>query len=519
MSAENREPDEISRIKSEDKTLLRPEDEGLTENEPTRRFAASDAEEAPTAIQNAPDIEATKILAGDETAEEETAPKPKRYGWRFAVGCAVFAVMFVYLGINIRQAYLYDWALPFWEVVQQSDGRLSINGVYPRYWDRLKQDNELLSFNGQRVTNVAQFNHLRTEVKAGDRYTITVRTKGESGAREIGLVAEPRHSWGTSTSGVIFTILFPLVYLLTGLLIFLFRPDDKRAFLLAMMFALPPVAPAAANVMEGLPAWLVAVRLVGYTIASVGCVLWLHFFLVFPERSSLLRRFPSLEYLIYLPFLLIILPNRLIWAWANAGNNIPTSPSLGIPLYFASLLLTNLYNLAGVMALWYNYRQAGEISRRKLRVIVFGSSIGFLPNLILLLLSTITFGRIGRGVFGEWYSTTALALILIVPPIFAYAIARHQIIPVSFIIRRGLQYLLAKNALRLLLALLILGVIWNIAANPSRPLDEILLRNSAGFYIFIFFAAALLLLNRYGLREWIDKNLFRIEVITSFCKR
>ena len=94
------------------------------------------------------------------------------------------------------------------------------------------------------------------------------------------------------------------------------------------------------------------------------------------------------------------------------------------------------------------------------------------------------------------------------PLSFAYAIVRHQVIPVKLIIRRGLQYLLAKNALRLALALPVVGLALSVISNRHRPLSEILFGGSLYFYLFIA-AVALALVFRKRLGEWVDRKFFR----------
>jgi hypothetical protein len=69
----------------------------------------------------------------------------------------------------------------------------------------------------------------------------------------------------------------------------------------------------------------------------------------------------------------------------------------------------------------------------------------------------------------------------LIPISFAYAIARHQVIPVGLIIRRGIQYILARNGLRILIAMPVAGLLLTIIANRHRPLDEILFRNPSTF--------------------------------------
>ncbi len=152
-----------------------------------------------------------------------------------------------------------------------------------------------------------------------------------------------------------------------------------------------------------------------------------------------------------------------------------------------------------------------KIGRLRLNILVLGLIIGIAPFSIIYILLPLILPDVNIRPFfdNEWVAIALVIIELLIPLVFAYAIIRHKVIPVSFVIRRGLQYLFAQNALRLLLILPILGIIWNVAANPSRPLDEILLKNSAGFYVLIGFAAVLLLFNRFGLREWIDRKFFR----------
>ena len=99
----------------------------------------------------------------------------------------------------------------------------------------------------------------------------------------------------------------------------------------------------------------------------------------------------------------------------------------------------------------------------------------------------------------------------LIPLSFAYAIVRHQVIPVGLIIRRGIQYLLAKNALRVFIALPVAGLFLTIFANRHRPLDEILFRNSFYFYLLAVAAVAVGLVFRKRLSEAIDRKFFREE--------
>jgi hypothetical protein len=97
----------------------------------------------------------------------------------------------------------------------------------------------------------------------------------------------------------------------------------------------------------------------------------------------------------------------------------------------------------------------------------------------------------------------------LIPLSFAYAIVRHQVIPVGLIIRRGIQYLLAKNALRVLIVLPVAGLALTIVTNRHRPLDEILFGNSFYFYLLVAAAVAVGLVFRKRLSAAIDRKFFR----------
>ena len=70
-----------------------------------------------------------------------------------------------------------------------------------------------------------------------------------------------------------------------------------------------------------------------------------------------------------------------------------------------------------------------------------------------------------------------LATVLI-PISFGYAIIKHHVFDITFVVRRGLQYLLAKNALRFLLALPIAGLVYGVLVHRDQPIGQLLWTNS-----------------------------------------
>jgi serine/threonine-protein kinase len=77
------------------------------------------------------------------------------------------------------------------------------------------------------------------------------------------------------------------------------------------------------------------------------------------------------------------------------------------------------------------------------------------------------------------------------------------------VIRLGIQYLFAKNSLRLLLLLPALAILWNIAANPNRTVVQLVTQSSVYSYGALVSSAALSLKYRRTLIGWLDRKFFR----------
>ena len=382
----------------------------------------------------------------------------------------------------------------------------------PNFADRIKVADELVSINNEPINNRNLY-IVFERIKPGERYAIQLRRGGAEKLREVELVAHPRLATLTDILGFYFSIILSIMFLFAGLAIFLFKPNNKQVLLVAVFFAIWSMVgmPKLTYSIIELPPFFTFWWRAGFVVLILMIVVTLHLALIFPERSRLVRRFPNLEWIIYLLALLTFVPGVVQRQLSMEGftqfDEFVSSYFYGIVEGFTLFF----YFFAALVILLLNYLRADKAGKRRVRLVVAGFAFSLAPLLLVILLRAIKeiFNIDLESPIRPWFSPITSSLFFFMPLTVAYAILRHKVIPVSFVIRRGLQYILAKNALRLLLVLLIAGIVWNIAANPSRPLDEILLRNSVGFYVLFGIAAALLLLNRFGLREWIDKKFFR----------
>ena len=390
--------------------------------------------------------------------------------------------------------------------VRQQVGRLMVGPVkYSGPLATLQTGDEIVSLDGENIRYQTDLVTAFRRQPPDSSYSIVVRRDGQ-------LLHLTLHkdtpSLGFYIRRLIY-VLVPVSFLLMGLVVFLLKPDDKPALLLGLWFgAISTGFPAELYML--LSGWLMWVAVASSILRWFLVPLCLHFFLIFPEQSPLLRRFPRLESYIYIPFLFIFLPLTAIYNVLCAiSPDRAVAFTQDFPLVFPTQLLGLAYFAGGILSLVVNYRRASLPSRRKVRVILAGTIAGFLPVFIWFVV-TLLFGntRVGMSMY-SWAVPAVLTALLLVPPAYAYAILRHRAIPISLIIRRGVQYLFAKNVLRLLIALPILGLIVTVLSNPDRTLSDILFRNSLYFYVTLMIAAAILFLIRRRLNDWIDRKFFR----------
>src|SRR5260370_19906560 len=172
------------------------------------------------------------------------------------------------------------------------------------------------------------------------------------------------------------------LFLITGFGVFVLKPYDEQGLLLALMFgtltgAIPLLSSA------GLPVWFSYVALFTRMALLFAAPVMFHFFLIFPEASPLIRRFPRLQFYLYVPYVLTFVPYAALILLSGARPDETTLAGRTVErLGEMGSMLIPLYLAGGLLSLLVNYKQADRTSKRKMRVIVAGSIAGFLPALL-----------------------------------------------------------------------------------------------------------------------------------------
>ena len=363
---------------------------------------------------------------------------------RLLLGGLFFALMFFYLGVSAYFVFIHVGSSDGWRGEWKGPGTPArVTGVDPGAPAALRAGDEILAVNGVAFSQDPEILTFSDRVPPGTTYQMTVRREGRDLLIPITTVAKPpRSDWGETPY-----IFIRLIFLLTGLAVFLLKPGDRQAWLLALLL----------GTFTGLSTWTMPVMLLGrwaevlVALAKIICLwtlpLFVRFFLNFPERSPILRRWPRLERYLDWPFYLFILPvfgGGRLPAWLRIKYfSLPPIGWLDSHSWFGMLAVVG-YLAAGLLCLVVNYRVADGNARRRLRVVVAGSGAGFLLTLMVVVSEFLRLPNLAPGL-DRWLENGMLVTLPLIPLSFAYAIARHKVIPVSLIIRRSARYVLVSR--------------------------------------------------------------------------
>jgi sigma-B regulation protein RsbU (phosphoserine phosphatase) len=364
-----------------------------------------------------------------------------------------------------------------------------------------------LPFNG---TNVL-FGQLRRS-QPHQSLTVTFLPHGASlqappSTAVISLVAErnyPATAWAWVIQNIFLFV--PFFCLLTGLYVVFARPRSPFAwYILGILASVDALFIPAAQVFG--PLRLVA--LFWATLAQTAMPLCLMAFgIYFPERSSIDVRLPWLKWLFIIP-ILVLLPLDLLFDYGHSYN-FAADKWLGPYLFIRD----TFENTVGALAISYFFVNIGHKlgtvtgdSRRRLRVLYFGSIVGLTPFFILVIIATIRKTYIGYDT-PEWITIPVLAVLLLFPLSLAYVIVVQRAMDLRILVRQGTKYFFASSTIHILSGLIALGVTFSLLRaikDPSHQRTVDILRIFG--LVCWFFVFRFILSKR--LQQEIDQRFFR----------
>src|SRR5215471_15600555 len=349
----------------------------------------------------------------------------------------------------------------------------------------------------------------------GKAYRVDLDRRGERVSLELSLPLIP----GQQLTPIY--ALVGLAFFICGAALALLRPHDPQVrvaglFLMSVGFA------TLSQALGGAYTFLVGWERKAYFV-SLATSLWVlplayHFFSRFPVWRSPGPVWRTIQWLLYAVFVLLIWPTNMIMyvglgLWDGATRFLVAHPSLyltarqvmGRPryVYLVACLVLSLAVAAR------NYRRLRDPdSRRRIRWVIVGMTVAVIPFVgVQFAVNVAEWGYYSRAYY--LYSPLSFLAMLCIPVSIGAAVWKEQLFDIRVLVRRGLQYLLARTGLRILLALPIAMLAISILSNPNRTLAQILTQGTGWLNIVLIVAIAATLRWRRRFQNWLDRRFFR----------
>jgi tRNA A-37 threonylcarbamoyl transferase component Bud32 len=435
----------------------------------------------------------------------------KRYPWRIVALAAISLIGNVYLGYYL----LFGLAADGIGLAEQA-GRVVVTDVDEHTAGAsagLQPGDQILNVNGQQIVRVVDWFAQRMNFRADQPTPIRV----QRGAKILdvalivhGSIWDQRNT--TQRASTIIFLVYKLITLLIGLFVVFNRPRDFESrlggwVLVVMAAVFEAFQWGLSATTRNLPMVLAMPVMLVYVSAAFRTPLLAAFFCLYPKR---------------------LFANRWLWAGFWAGPIVATVYALYLfartvydPKHLTALTPPWVLVVFGVQSLVYlaavlvvlpvSYWKLESVTdRRRFRVLVFGALAAmmfYLPRVISTSLINLSPGF--YEFFESPYVDIACAVgMLIFPMSFAYAILKQRLFDVRVIIRRGVQYALARHVLLAIPVLAIGLLLGTVVAQGSQPLFSVL-KTHAGSYVAIVALAALASTQRQKWLSALDRKFFR----------
>jgi len=434
----------------------------------------------------------------------------RRYPWQIVAVAAISIIGNFYLGYYLLFGLAEDGV-----AVSAASGRTVVSTVgadTPAERAGIVKGDVLVDVNGQRIGNVVDWLAQRMNFEADKPIAIRVERAGRP--IDLKMVVHGR-LWdelntATKTSQIIFLVnkFFTLV---VGLFVMFSRPKDLVSrlggwVLVTMATVYEAFQWGMAASVRALP-WLVAVAvMLVYVSAAIRTPLLAGFFCLFPKKLFTNPR-------IWTAFIAgpLLAMFYSLYLFARTVYDPGHLSGLAPPWLLAALGLQSLLYLmlALVMVPLNFWRLESVTDRRRFRVVSYGALLGmvfYLPRVAGTALS-------GLNPALEFLNSPTSDLlcsvgVLIFPLSFAYAILRQRLFDVRVIIRRGLQYALARNFLLAIPVMAAGLLVVDLISHGSQPLFGVLKARGA-VYVAIAALAGLAYAQRQKWLSELDRRFFR----------
>ncbi len=379
----------------------------------------------------------------------------------------------------------------------------------------LRPGDRIVALNGDRRAGVYGPLLGLARMTVGAHYTLDLIRDGVPLTVTLRLAGQPADSALREIAPILF-----IAFLLYAMAVWiaLVGPKEITARLAAISF-LGGAMVFASSGLVSYPGW-------SYSTAAVATVLWAiwrPWHLAF--GYDFLSRFPHpvpenlalrlLRWIIYAGAAAHWLPITLA-AFANAFGLPPSAALHGPAFLTSSLYMTGYASLvapAMCLVLLRNYVRLPSIAaRKKMRWAGLGIACAIVPPSVEALIRLVLdlTGSPMRPPFYTVLDQAGALMVGLAPVMVAYAVVRHRVLGIHVVVRRGLQYLFARNVLRVIAFLPLLIVLIQAIRQSDRSVADLVLHSSWSFYVLVAAALGFSLRYRTQMRLWLDRKFFRV---------
>ena len=378
---------------------------------------------------------------------------------------------------------------------------------------RLEVGDRLLALNGD--TRAAVLGYLFfANAPVGQVYHLDVDRRGTPMSMDLLMAVGPgRQLW------LVFLIV-SITFFIAGAALGVLRPEDPQVRLISGLMMAAGCG-MTLEVLGGnrsfLVGWERSVNLASAATSLFVFPMTYHFFCRFPEWRSPGPIWRAIQYVLYALLAVVFLPAWLLNFLSLDLGEGPTRFLVTHPALFHLAYRVQARPLfvfvAGSLALAIlvaarNYSQLRDPdSRRRVRWVVASLVVGCFPYIVVIVLYRVA-SAMSDAVYRFYYPVTFLTM-LAIPAAFAMAVWKDQLFDVRVLVRRGLQYLFARTALRVLLVLPVALLLFSIFRNPDRTVAQILTQGSGWLNIVLMGAIGAVLQSRQRLQTSLDRRFFR----------
>jgi hypothetical protein len=443
-------------------------------------------------------------------------PYRSAFVWLIVLICVVYAG-FCAVTISAVVRHFGVEKDPGWNIRVDAKGWIvsDVNAAGPAA-GHIEPGDHLLALNGDdRAAILGAANWM--DLKAGETYRVDLDRQGQRVSYELPMMTVSRRKMYPIFG------LCGLVFFGVGAVLAFARPDDGQVRLVGLDLML--VGFFGLNEMIGSArTFLVGWERVVYwgTLAATYCALpvTFHLFSRFPNWTRPGRPWLMTQWLLYAALFLVFLPSlaMTLLSWGSPpGADVQMRFALAHPSwyltsgwlvqrpFFAYMVLCLSLTLVVTARNYQHMRDPG--SRRRIRLVVAALIFSLVPFIGLTFVYRVT-GWMDMSTF-QIYNPLAFIAMLAIPVSIATAVWKEQLFDIRVLVRRGLQYLFARAALRTLLLLPTALLAFSILSNPNRTVAQILTQGSGWLNIVLMGAIAAALQSRQRFQTALDRRFFR----------